>query len=394
MAKKNNSEEVKNGKGRSGSFLTDERFKVTMGITVSGFAVLLFISFVSYLFTWKTDQSFAWSRVFSEPEYQVDNWSGKLGAYFSNLFINSWFGIASFAVPFMLLLIGFALMRVKIKNLSLILRTVIVGLILVSIWLGFVLGNLNGVLGSGLGGKHGLYLSEWLSAFAGTFGAALILIAATLIWMVFSNRNTLGWLGRLLSMNITLPSWLAKTEKDMASQPQAKTDGMPDGLNDLVFETEFNRHEREGKAVVVNNSETAEEEIELLVETPEDIDKPEDLPASYEMLEDYDPTLDLSHYQMPSVELLEKHDAENSTVTNEELISNKNKIVETLSNYKIQIDKIKATIGPTVTLYEIVPAPGVRISKIKSLEDDIALSLGSTRYSYHCTHAGERYHWH
>ena len=95
------------------------------------------------------------------------------------------------------------------------------------------------------------------------------------------------------------------------------------------------------------------------------------------MLEDYDPTLDLPHYQMPHIELLEKHDAENSTVTNEELISNKNKIVETLSHYKIQIDKIKATIGPTVTLYEIVPAPGVRISKIKSLEDDIALSLAA-----------------
>ncbi|RPJ73398.1 MAG: hypothetical protein EHM20_12280, partial [Alphaproteobacteria bacterium] len=118
MAKKKNTEEDKNDKvRRSGSFLTDERFKVTLGIIISGFAVLLFISFVSYMFTWKTDQSFEWSRVFSEPEYQVDNWSGKLGAYFSNLFINRWFGVASVAVPFMLLLIGFSLMRVRIKGL-------------------------------------------------------------------------------------------------------------------------------------------------------------------------------------------------------------------------------------------------------------------------------------
>ena len=377
MAKKNNSEEVKTGKGRSGSFFTDERFKVTLGIILSGFAVLLFISFVSYLFTWKTDQSFEWSRVFSEPEYQVDNWSGKLGAYFSNLFINRWFGIASFAIPFMLLLIGFTLMRVKIRNLSLILRTTIIGLLLVSIWLGFVLGNLKGILGSGLGGKHGLYLSEWLKAFAGTFGAALILFAATLIWMVFSNRNTLVWLARLFSIKVTMPAWSAKPKKDQGHQPVAKNDDALIGFNDLVFETEFNRHEREGKPVVVNGQDAVEEDIELIVETKDDGNSPKVSEDSYETLEDYDPTLDLSHYQMPSLELLEKHDAENSTVTNEELISNKNKIVETLSHYKIQIDKIKATIGPTVTLYEIVPAPGVRISKIKSLEDDIALSLAA-----------------
>ena len=102
---------------KSGSFLKDERFKVTLGILISAFGILLFISFVSYLFTWKTDQSFAWSRVFSEPDYQVDNWSGKIGAYFSNLFINRWFGIASFAVPFLLFLIGLRLMKVKIPRL-------------------------------------------------------------------------------------------------------------------------------------------------------------------------------------------------------------------------------------------------------------------------------------
>jgi S-DNA-T family DNA segregation ATPase FtsK/SpoIIIE len=94
-------------------------------------------------------------------------------------------------------------------------------------------------------------------------------------------------------------------------------------------------------------------------------------------LEDYDPTLDLSNYRLPSIELLEEHKSGDTTVSEEELISNKNRIVQTLGNYKIQIDKIKATIGPTVTLYEIVPAPGIRISKIKNLEDDIALSLSA-----------------
>jgi len=376
MVKKNISGEEKKIKNSSGSFFNDEKFKVTLGIIISGFAILLFISFVSYLFTWKTDQSFEWSRVFSEPEYKVDNWSGKLGAYFSNLFLNRWFGIASFAVPFMLLLIGFRLMRVKINNLSLIIRTTVIGMLLLSIWLGFLLGDFMGILGSGLGGKHGLYLSEWLRSFSGIIGTALILLAATIIWSVFSIPGSLGWLSKLFSMKISLPKKAVKTEKVAGSQSDDSM-AAADHFNDLVFETEFNRHEREGKSVTTNDLETEEDEIELLVETPGEGNTTDIEPENYEMLEDYDPTLDLPHFQMPSLELLEKHDAENSTVTNEELISNKNKIVETLSHYKIQIDKIKATIGPTVTLYEIVPAPGVRISKIKSLEDDIALSLAA-----------------
>lgn len=375
MAKNKNNGE-KSGKVKSASWLTDERFKVTIGIIVSGFAILLFISFVSYLFTWKTDQSFNWSRVFSEPDYRVDNWSGKVGAYFSNVFMNRWFGIGSAAVPMMLLLIGFALMRVRIKRLGFYLRALFAGMILISVWLGFIFGEFSGILGSGLGGKHGLYISEWLRSFAGIMGTALILLAATFIFLIFSNRNTIDWIRKLFTFRPKLP------EKTASRQPgqQSKEPVTVAPVNDLVFETEFNRSERAGvdKINGIENPEEAdaEDEVELVIDNNEEPKEIEE-PGKYELLEDYDPTLDLSQYKMPSVELLEKHDAENASVTNEELISNKNKIVETLSNYKIQIDKIKATIGPTVTLYEIVPAPGVRISKIKSLEDDIALSLAA-----------------
>lgn len=377
MAIKNNSTGGKNSKGKPDSFFTDERFKFTLGVTISGFAVLLFISFISYIFTWKTDQSFEWARVFSEPAYKVENWSGKLGAYFSNLFINRWFGIASFAVPFMLLLIGFRLMRVKIRNLYSILKTTVIGMILLSVWLGFLLGSFKGILGSGLGGKHGLYISEWLNAFAGLFGAALILLAVTLIWSVFSIPGTLDWLARLFSLNLRLPAGLGGTKKTRETVHAAEMDNTAEVRDDLIFETEFNRFERTGDSGTGNNTDSIEEEIELLVESPDGSAAGDAETDNYELLDDYDPTLDLPRFQMPSLDLLEKHDSENSTVTNEELISNKNKIVETLSHYKIQIDKIKATIGPTVTLYEIVPAPGIRISKIKSLEDDIALSLAA-----------------
>src|SRR5512133_1666832 len=195
--------------------------------------------------------------------------------------------------------------------------------------------------------------------------------------MVFSNKNTLKWLAKLFTIKVKLPEIKKKT----TDQTDDMTVPVVEKTGDLVFETEFNRNERTGNAPVINgavNTLPDEEEIELEVGTKaEDPKGTDDIPAGYEMLDDFDPTLDLSQYKMPTLDLLEKHDAENSTVRNEELISNKNKIVETLSNYKIQIDKIKATIGPTVTLYEIVPAPGVRISKIKSLEDDIALSLAA-----------------
>lgn len=375
MAKKNTAAQSKSPVERPKQpFFREEKFKIAAGLILTGFSVLLFVSFVSYLFTWKTDQSFAWSRVFSEPEYEVENWSGKVGAWFSNLFLNRWFGLPSFAVPFMVFLIGLRMMKVKIPRLGRMLRITLVGMLLASVWLGFVLGSLGGFIGSGPGGKHGLYVGQWIHAFAGLIGAFLLLASTTLVYMIFSNKNTIDWLAKLFSIRIPGPAKKVVTAQP-ATGPAGVAADIPGDItepyNDLVFETEFNRHERQGSTVPV-----VEKEVELLVETPEDNPEPQE-PDRFEMLEDYDPTLDLPHYQMPTVELLEKHDSENSTVTNEELVSNKNKIVETLAHYKIQIDKIKATIGPTVTLYEIVPAPGVRISKIKSLEDDIALSLAA-----------------
>src|SRR5680860_1551312 len=117
------------------------------------------------------------------------------------------------------------------------------------------------------------------------------------------------------------------------------------------------------------------EDVALIVQ-PKVIDEEGD-EFNTDGMEDYDPTLDLSSFKFPTLDLLEDHKSGNAEVTNEELISNKNKIVETLRQYKIEITKIRATIGPTITLYEIVPAPGIRIAKIKNLEDDIALSLAA-----------------
>lgn len=379
MGKKDSKGNKKNGKKKS-SFFRDERFKVTIGLILTGFSILLFLAFVSYLFTWKTDQSFEWRKVFSNPDFRVDNWSGKVGAWFANVFLNKWFGIASFSVPFLLLLTGLKLMHVRLLPLGSTLRITLVFTILVSVWLGYVFGPAHGFLGSGPGGRHGLYVSDWLKAFSGDIGTLFILLIVTFALVVFSFDSSFT---KITSLARGLLDQLKKINRKDSGFPAAKeNEGQStetEGDQDLVFEAEFPSREKQGisESARTEESKNAREDVELTVAQPgENGDSDNDLP-DYDELEDYDPTLDLPHFQMPPLEMLAKHDSDNPNVTNEELVSNKNKIVETLSNYKIQIDKIKATIGPTVTLYEIVPAPGVRISKIKSLEDDIALSLAA-----------------
>jgi S-DNA-T family DNA segregation ATPase FtsK/SpoIIIE len=378
MGKKSNKEENKNGKKKH-SIFKDERFKVTIGLVLTGFSILLVLAFISYLFTWKIDQSFEWRKVISNPDFRVDNWSGKAGAYLANLFLNKWFGIASFTIPFLLLLIGLALMRVKILPLGRTLRITIVFTFLLSIWLGYVFGSAGGFMGSGPGGRHGLYLSDWLKAFSGNLGTLFILLIITFALVVFSFNNAFRRIAYFAQKVFTLIMGLFRKNQGQQTAGREAEKPTESSEDDPLFETEFPAHEKTGKPVIIvpENDKTGKDDIELTVAQPgENGDTDDDMPEDEE-LEDYDPTLDLPHFQMPPLEMLAKHDSDNPNVTNEELISNKNKIVETLSNYKIQIDKIKATIGPTVTLYEIVPAPGVRISKIKSLEDDIALSLAA-----------------
>lgn len=155
-------------------------------------------------------------------------------------------------------------------------------------------------------------------------------------------------------------------------------DVVEEGFNKMpssITEFEFS-HEIADLGKTINIPEEEEEDGEVLL-TVSNKDREETVDRNILPTEDYDPTLDLENYQYPPLELLEEHSSGNPKVTQEELEENKNKIVETLRNYKIEIIKIKATIGPTVTLYEIVPAPGVKISKIKNLEDDIALSLAA-----------------
>jgi S-DNA-T family DNA segregation ATPase FtsK/SpoIIIE len=371
------SKKAKKKRVRYFKFFRDERFRITFGIFLILFALYLYLTFISYFFNWKTDQSIEWSGVFSRSELLVENRGGNLGAFIANKFINHWFGLASFLLPFILLVGGLRMIKIKIFKMGKTIRICLIGTILLSVVLSFLFSDAGGFLGSGPGGSHGFFLSEWITSVLGKTGTAFLLTVLVLAFILFSIDSALEW---LIGLFKTSP----KTEAgdSDAEEPGEEVWSTPE---DISTEPEIKEKEAE------TGKETTEESIpepkgdieeypdangiEMTVEKAEGGDQVNS--DTEAVLENYDPTLDLSAFKLPSLELLDEHVNSESKVSEEELISNKNRIVETLGNYKIQIDKIKATIGPTVTLYEIVPAPGIRISKIKNLEDDIALSLAA-----------------
>jgi len=403
MARKDKGADVEDSDSKdvsNDSLFKDERIRFTVGLFLILLGFYIFLSFLSFLFTWKVDQSIEWVSIFSSNEQKIGNWGGKLGASLSNQFINHWFGITALAFPLIFMVLGLKLLKFIRGRVTKFIFKVLLGILVGSLTLGFLFKEFSGYLGSGLGGAHGLFVSEWLSTFIGKVGAAFLVLIALIAYIIYVMPKSLyHFQSGTYFLFISLKNFVVKgKQKESQSEKHgedevkqaaavvvpvdisderikekvddfddtAEIDGF-DGELDLDIQNEYD--DRETKTVTESTIEdnfTIErnEEKELAIS---DINEQEL----------YDPTLELSNYQKPLIELLEDYKNTESPVTNEMLVENKNKIVETLSHYKIQIDKIKATIGPTVTLYEIVPAPGVRISKIKSLEDDIALSLSA-----------------
>jgi DNA segregation ATPase FtsK/SpoIIIE, S-DNA-T family len=407
----------------------DERFRFVLSLFTFLFSVFIFIAFISFLFTWKTDQSkldIDLITLIQSADIQVENWAGKIGALMAKRFINDWFGISSFSIIFLLVIIGFRFLRIRLLDLSKSIKYAIV----YSIWISIAMGYFFGDAYFSLGGAHGYFMSKWLNAFIGKVGTAFFLIITLITILAFSFDNFVIW-SKTLILNLVQRIFYDKKKQEDPNIPDVenkedevtenekeeenesekegldfeveksgeveeveividesfvddKEDSIDSKLDEYELDVEGNLEtlqaktkNNEGEVTSEQSSEETETGPELTVEKSVEENGGDESKISGEVLGPYDPTKDLSNYKFPKIDHLEKHDEENGSVTEEELISNKNKIVDTLNNYKIQIDKIKATIGPTVTLYEIVPAPGVRISKIKNLEDDIALSLAA-----------------
>jgi S-DNA-T family DNA segregation ATPase FtsK/SpoIIIE len=392
-------------------FFNDGRTKFLIAAICGFFAIYLFMAFTSYLLNWQSDQSeFTSSSYVSDPDVQVENTSGKLGASIANVFLYKWFGIASYSVVFILLLLG--LHQINFKPLPL--KKSIIYAVSGTLWLSVTLSFIAGPSYQILGGAHGYYISSLIKSLMGGFGTGFLLLIILVAFILFTFKSTYDWVYNKLGSNF---SKLIKNPQEQESvDEEEETDEQEDNITvsekldtselfkggniDLDTNEILDPVERKkiilldnGKEIDKNKLDKNEIELEKVIPEIEfaeeineeqtgllfDVEKNQDIELD-EIIDEsefYDPTLDLSNYKFPPLDLLDDHRSSDSIVTNQELIENKNKIVETLRNYKIEITKIKATIGPTITLYEIVPAPGVRISKIKNLEDDIALSLSA-----------------
>jgi len=403
MAKKEKENETKDKKGeylsKVTSLVKDERTVFFTGFFLVFLTIYLLLAFVSFLFTWKAD-NIEWINIFSSSDIIVDNFGGKLGAALANKFIYQWFGIPSFGFIFLLLVIAAKMIGYKILPLNKTLRYSVITIL----WLSILFGSIDILMGNSnflLGGAYGYFISKWLNSFAGKTGTIFIL-AIVFIGMVLFNfpiliskiKNIIGLGNQEISTEENKEDLINETKEEATNivdsqdntnatestniELELNTEETPTNTKeDTSIDDDFEVNKATEDEVIETPDPTTEELNEdFVVERTED-DAQDEGDFSNEEVGDYDPTLDLSNYKMPLIEFLEDHDVGNTEVTPEELNANKDKIVETLKNYKIEIVKIKATIGPTVTLYEIVPAPGVRISKIKNLEDDIALSLAA-----------------
>ena len=385
----------------------DGRLVKITGLFLLIMSMFFLVAFTSYLFTWQEDQSYVtpanggWHNLFKTQQELIDNglktpvvenWLGKFGALLSNQFIFEWFGVASFLFVFVFFIIGYRLLfRVRLYPVSKTLGYSFFLLLFISITLGFFHAFFSDAPHF-LEGTFGFWSNRMLDAQIGEAGTAGILVFAALTVLIIAYNIDFKIPSRRKKelnadvVDAVVPEAYERDE-DYLSKPvewpkngnKAK-DGLVETVHQnavfhepMVLTPDPSAHEPEFEDEIPLTIDTTRPTKELNIEQ-EDADKAKSL---VEQFGTYDHKLELASYKYPTLDLLENYGSNKITVNSEELEANKNKIVETLNHYNIEIDKIKATIGPTVTLYEIIPAPGVRISKIKNLEDDIALSLAA-----------------
>jgi S-DNA-T family DNA segregation ATPase FtsK/SpoIIIE len=378
------------------AFLNNRQTHTVFGLFLVLFSVFLVIAFFSFFFSWQADQSTL--SQFTDKTVETKNLLGKIGAKLSHFFIYDGFGIAAFVIPILLFVSGlYWLFKISFRR---VIKTWNWG-VLVMLWLAISFGFISDKYVV-LAGVIGVEINEYLQTFLGKTGLILALGFLFLAYVV-------------IRFKVTPESILSKfrskkkeaTEKPIVEKPIEE----PVIENEFVLEDTTEKESKFEKSVtnlqptisnfsdvnktdekdendslldVVLQTEIKEEEKVVEEEVKIDVEEVGEEESSKENLSEklvkdfgeFDPTLELGNFKFPTFNLLKQYN-ESISIDPEELEANKNKILETLKNYKIGISKIKATVGPTITLYEIVPEAGVRISKIKNLEDDIALSLSA-----------------
>ncbi|MBA4738830.1 MAG: DNA translocase FtsK 4TM domain-containing protein [Flavobacteriaceae bacterium] len=354
--------------------------RLFIGSSLAILSIFLFVSFVSYFFTGEIDQSNLYS--FSDKNITNSNSLGKIGAIISDFFIYKGFGVSSIIISFLIFLSSLHVL-LEIKKRKLI-KNWLWGFYLIflfSIFFGLVdYGNI-------YSGIIGYEIVSFLDVYINSIGVIFLLVFMSLLYLTFRLKLGLDDIKR--SVNFIKSFRLFKTKsvkasdvdtvqlnEDVVDNNSVQIEEENEEENETETETEQNNNE---KIIPVKepttNTDKVDIEVKEIVEEKSEADNLAD--KLVDNFGQFDPKLELGKFQFPKLNLLKQYDSEKITIDKDELEENKNRIVDTLANYNISISNIKATIGPTVTLYEIIPDAGVRISKIKNLEDDIALSLAA-----------------
>lgn len=387
-----------------------ERAKFLIGVCLAFIGAYILLAGISFFVTGAADQSKVENKFFLDlisHKQQISNWTGVAGAFAAERLINQWFGIFSLLIPVYFIFMGLKLMRVL--NISAIRSFLLFTFALIwgSITSAFALSRLFPDSHIIWGGAHGQYIERLLEAALGLPGTIMVILLLLIIFLIITKKASMEFFRGLfknpLKLNTgALPepeyedekieeesgkekkNWFAFLKRKKKEEPEIdekESDFLPPITQVYKPKREQSLKVDEGFEIVVPKDE---EFVAPVKKIPTEVE-PEDetqgavqdiLPEGEEM-EEYDPTKDLSNFHFPSTDLLKIYDTTGKGVDMNEQNANKSKIITTLQNYGIEITSIKATVGPTITLYEIVPKAGVRISKIRNLEDDIALSLSA-----------------
>ena len=356
------------------NLLKDKKLHLTVGLFLLLVSTFVFIACVSYLFTGKADQSVVESGgVMMERGREAANFMKLWGAIASHYLIFRWFGIAAFLIPPYLFLLGYRIVFGKaLMPLSRTLAFVLFFLFWTSLLMGSLVKGGDGVSEwSFYSGGIGYSLAVIFDNLMG-FGTLLFLFFSLLVFVIFYfNINNIFRNPRVNWQETTPDSTNSPPEDEVFSSLENPTADEEEPADEEEALENWVISLKEDAETHISPENPKEQEPAFEVEINQKAEK------LVEKAGHYDPTLDLPQYQFPSIDLLKEYSTGKISVTREELQANKDKIVETLTDFKIGISNIKATIGPTITLYEIVPEAGIRISKIKNLDDDIALSLAA-----------------
>ena len=366
------------GKKRSDN-TSGENIRFIAGLILLVFSLYLIIVFIAYVFTGTADQD-SLSVKPGDPPFTYNNWGGKAGFRLGHYFLYNGFGLGSFFITFIIAIFGLALLKVKYFRLWKNVLRFLLATLLLSVILGYVAGN-SSFMGAGPGGKTGASIAHYLNNGLGKVGTGALLLVSTLAYFIMAMhvsphtfRRPIDSMAKAGASVLTGNGRKSQDEKnsDLREKEQSVQEDDNEAPEGGIVEYEEKRDE-----FYTPPRERADQPIvNVIDQKPKPVRRTEPAVSAIPDLPPFDPRLSLPRYKLPTLDLLRDYRSMGST-THDEVNANKEIILKTLADHKITIKQIKATVGPTVTLYEVIPDRGVKIHRIKSLDNDIALSLSA-----------------